>query len=277
MSKCFYHIIGVAVLVLAFSSCSSTKTLKKPHSIEGMTEREYVENVVTNAGGWDALTGKMTLAVDLGEKGVTKVNGMLRIKRNKVIQMSITPLLGIEVARIEISPDGVLVIDRMNKRYVKASFAEVMALASADLNFHTLQSLFMNELFLPGKNGVTIRDFSAYHIDVDVANVMLGVKKQKRFSYRFHTQAPEALLKETHIGLIGTPYGLKWKYDDFRPLEHKRFPMEMYVSFIGGKKTLEASFKLSRLSTESNWDAHTELSRKYKQVELEDILKLLLK
>jgi hypothetical protein len=152
-----------------------------------------------------------------------------------------------------------------------------MALASADLNFHTLQSLFMNELFLPGKNGVTIRDFSAYHIDVDVANVMLEVKKQKRFSYRFHTQAPEALLKETHIGLIGTPYGLKWKYDDFRLLEHKRFPMEMYVSFIGGKKPLEASFKLSRLSTESNWDAHTELSRKYKQVELEDILKLLLK
>lgn len=277
MSKCFYHIIGVAVLVLAFSSCSSTKTLKKPHSIEGMTEREYVENVMTNAGGWDALTGKMTLAVDLGEKGVTKVNGMLRIKRNKVIQMSITPLLGIEVARIEISPDGVLVIDRMNKRYVKASFAEVMVLTNADLNFHTLQSLFMNELFLPGKNSVTIRDLSAYHIDVDVANVMLEVKKQKRFSYRFHTQAPEALLKETHIGLIGTPYGLKWKYDDFRLLEHKRFPMEMYVSFIGGKKPLEASFKLSRLSTESNWDAHTELSRKYKQVELEDILKLLLK
>ena len=277
MSKCFYHIIGVAVLVFAFSSCSSTKTLKKSHSIEGMTERAYVENVITNAGGWDALTGKMTLAVDLGEKGVTKVNGILRIKRNKVIQMSITPLLGIEVARIEISPDGVLVIDRMNKRYVKASFAEVMVLTNADLNFHTLQSLFMNELFLPGKNSVTIRDFSAYHIDVDVANVMLEVKKQKRFSYRFHTQAPEALLKETHIGLIGTPYGLKWKYDDFRLLEHKRFPMEMYVSFIGGKKPLEASFKLSRLSTESNWDAHTELSRKYKQVELEDILKLLLK
>ena len=277
MSKCFYHIIGVAVLVLAFSSCSSTKTLKKSHSIEGMTEREYVENVMTNAGGWDALTGKMTLALDLGEKGVTKVNGMLRIKKNVVIQMSITPLLGIEVARIEVSPDGVLVIDRMNKRYVKASFAEVMALASADLNFHTLQSLFMNELFLPGKNSVTIRDFSAYRIDVDVANVMLEVKKQKRFSYRFYTQAPEALLKETHIGLIGTPYGLKWKYDDFRLLEHKRFPMEMYVSFIGGKKPLEASFKLSRLSTESNWDAHTELSRKYKQVELEDILKLLLK
>ena len=277
MSKCFYHIIGVAVLVLAFSSCSSTKTLKKSHSIEGMTERAYVENVITNAGGWDALTGKMTLAVDLGEKGITKVNGMLRIKKNVVIQMSITPLLGIEVARIEISPDGVLVIDRMNKRYVKASFAEVMVLTNADLNFHTLQSLFMNELFLPGKNSVTIRDLSAYHIDVDVANVMLEVKKQKRFSYRFHTQAPEALLKETHIGLIGTPYGLKWKYDDFRLLEHKRFPMEMYVSFIGGKKPLEASFKLSRLSTESNWDAHTELSRKYKQVELEDILKLLLK
>ena len=276
MTRRLYHILGIAVLVLLFASCSSTQSLKKSQSIEGMTETEYVESVISHAGGWDALTAKMALAIDWEGKGTTKVNGTLRIKKGEVIQLSIAPLLGIEVARAEISPDGVLVIDRMNKRYVEVSFAEVKALANADLDFHTLQALFLNELFLPGKDDLTSRDASSFRVEVGLDGVTLDVKKAKRFSYRFLTQAPEALLKESCIGLMNTPYRLKWEYAGFRPLDAKLFPSEMQVSFLGAKKPVKASFALSRLSTNADWDTHTEVSKRYEKVELEDILKLLL-
>ena len=276
MTRRLYHILGIAVLVLLLASCSSTQSLKKSQSIEGMTETEYVESVISHAGGWDALTAKMALAIDWEGKGATKVNGTLRIKKGEVIQLSIAPLLGIEVARAEISPDGVLVIDRMNKRYVEVSFAEVKALANADLDFHTLQALFLNELFLPGKDDLTSRDASSFRVEVGLDGVTLDVKKAKRFSYRFLTQAPEALLKESCIGLMNTPYRLKWEYAGFRPLDAKLFPSEMQVSFLGTKKPVKASFALSRLSTNADWDAHTEVSKRYEKVELEDILKLLL-
>lgn len=276
MTRRLYHILGIAVLVLLLASCSSTQSLKKSQSIEGMTETEYVESVISHAGGWDALTAKMALSIDWEGKGTTKVNGTLRIKKGEVIQLSIAPLLGIEVARAEISPDGVLVIDRMNKRYVEVSFAEVKALANADLDFHTLQALFLNELFLPGKDDLTSRDASSFRVEVGLDGVTLDVKKAKRFSYRFLTQAPEALLKESCIGLMNTPYRLKWEYAGFRPLDAKLFPSEMQVSFLGAKKPVKASFALSRLSTNADWDTHTEVSKRYEKVELEDILKLLL-
>lgn len=276
MTKRFYHILGITVLVFLLASCSSTQSLKKSQSIEGMTETEYVESVISHAGGWDAMTAKMALAIDWEGKGTTKVNGALRIKKGEVIQLSIAPLLGIEVARAEISPDGVLVIDRMNKRYVEVSFAEVKALANADLDFHTLQALFLNELFLPGKDDLTSRDASSFRVELGLDGVTLDVKKAKRFSYRFLTQAPEALLKESCIGLMNTPYRLKWEYAGFRPLDAKLFPSEMQVSFLGTKKPVKASFALSRLSTNADWDAHTEVSKRYEKVELEDILKLLL-
>ena len=264
-------------MVVLMASCSSTKSLKTAHSIEGMTESEFVENVIVNAGGWDALTAKMTLAVDLEGKGATKVNGSLRIKKGEVIQLSIAPFLGIEVARAEISPEGILVIDRMNKRYVEVSFAEVKALAHADLDFHTLQALFLNELFLPGKDDLTPRDVSAFRVEPEAQGVVLDVKKAKRFSYQFLTQAPEALLKESRIGLEGTPYLLSWKYDNFRSLEQKRFPSEMQLAFEGGKKPVKAAFSLSRLSTDSDWETRTEVSSRYEKVELWDILKQLIK
>jgi len=265
------------LMVLLMASCSSTKTLKKSHSIEGMTESEYVGNVISNAGGWNALTAKMALAIDLEGKGATKVNGTLRIKKGEVIQMSIAPLLGIEVARAEISPDGVLVIDRMNKRYVEVSFAEVKALAKVDLDFHTLQALFLNELFLPGKGDLTQRDVSSFKVEQEADGVLLDVKRAKRFSYQFLTEAPEALLKESLIGLNGTPYLLRWKYADFRRLDQKQFPADMQVAFIGGTKPVKAGFALSRLSTDADWETHTEVSKRYEKVELADILKMLLK
>ena len=264
-------------IVVLMASCSSTKSLKKVHSIEGMTEAEYVENVIEHAGGWNALTAKMSLAVDLKGKGTTRVNGTLRIKKGEVIQLSIAPFLGIEVARAEISPNGVLVIDRMNKRYVQVSFAEVKALAHADLDFHTLQALFLNELFLPGKGDLTVRDVSAFRVEQEVQGVWLDVKRAKRFSYQFLTQAPEALLKESRIGLEGTPYLLSWKYDNFRSLEQKLFPAEMLLAFEGGKKPVKAAINLSRLSTDADWETHTKVSSKYERVELADILKLIIK
>lgn len=277
MTRRIFHILWTLLMVVLLAACSATKSVKKSHFIEGMTETEFVENVIGNAGGWRALTAKMSLAIDLEGKGATKVNGTLRIKKGEVVQMSIAPFLGIEVARAEISPDGILVIDRMNKRYVEVTFAEVKALAKADLDFHTLQALFLNELFLPGKGDLTLRDASSFKVETEAEGVWLNVKRVKRFGYHFLTEAPEALLKESYIGLNGTPYGLRWKYDDFRALGKKRFPADMELTFEGGKKPVKAALALSRLSTNEDWEAHTEVSKKYEKVELEEILEMLLK
>lgn len=277
MIKRIYFYLFSVLLVLVVSSCSSTRNMKKGVSIGNLSETEYMKELINRSPSWDALTAKMSLAVDLNGKGPTKVSGSLRMKRDEVIQISITPFLGIEVARAEISPEGVLVMDRMNKRYVQVSFGELKNLAKADLDFHTLQALFLNELFLPGKKNLTARDVSAFVVCPESENAVIEVKNPKRFIYRFRTDTNDGLLKESHIGLSGTRYGVDWRYGKFRPLEKKQFPGYMLVSFQGGKKPVTAAFELSRLSTNSDWQTHTEVPGKYKKVELQDLLKQLIK
>ena len=273
----YIGILGWMVLVLLASSCSSTKTVKKSVSIEGMTETEYVETVISNTSDRSALTAKMALTLNLDGKGDTKVNGTLRIKRGEVIQLSIAPFLGIEVARAEFSPNGILVIDRMNKRYVQVSFADLGTLLKVDWNFHTLQALFLNELFIPGKLQLTSKDVSAFGLEQLPTGIWLDVKKSKRFRYRFLTEAPGGLLLKSRIELDGTPYGLSWDYADFQPLDEGHFPSVMNLLLNGGKRPVKVAFKLSRLSTNSDWEVHTQVSDKYEKVELEDLMKILLK
>ena len=242
MKRIYIYLFG-AVLLTLVSSCSSTKSMKKSVSIGNLSETEYMTEVLNRAPAWDALTAKMSMAVDLNGKGATKVNGTIRMKR-----------------------------------YVQVSFAELKGLAKADLDFHSLQALFLNEIFLPGKKTLSARDISAFTVHPENENaVLLEVKNGKKFAYRFRTTANEGLLKESHIRLAGTSYGLRWKYDEFRSLEKKQFPSRMLVSFEGGKKPVTATFDLSRLSTNSDWDTHTDVPKKYDKVELQDLLKQLIK
>lgn len=271
------RLLTIILLALFVVSCSTTKNAKKADFIEGLSEKEYWENVLSNCGGVEreALTAKMSLALDVSGK-TTRVNGTMRIKKGEVIQLSIAPLLGIEVARAEISPFGVLVIDRMNKRYVRVSFTELQELANAQLDFHTLQALFLNEIFLPGKKDLTSRDLSAFDIELVGRDVRLDVRKTKRFAYTFLMQGTEALLKESLVGLKDANYALSWKYENFRSLGQKQFPNTMILSFMGLKKPMNATFSLSRLTANSNWESYTKVSDKYEQVKLEDLIKRLL-
>lgn len=277
MTKHIYSWLWAILLLGLVSSCSSTKKLEKSRVVEGMTDAEYVESILLNAAGHSALTAKMALTLNLDGKNDTRVNGTLRIKKGEVIQLSIAPFLGIEVARAEISPSGILVIDRMNKRYVQVSFADLGTLLKVDWSYHTLQALFLNELFIPGKLQLTSKDVSAFKVEQLPAGIWLDVKKAKRFRYRFLTEAPDGLLLTSRIELGGTPYGLNWDYADFQPLGEKRFPSVMNLLLNGGKKPVKVAFKLSRLSTNSDWEPHTQVSDKYEKVELEDLIKVLLK
>ena len=71
MTRRIFQLLGVALMVAILASCSTTKSIKKSHSIEGMTETEFVENVIENAGGWKALTAKMSLSVDTLYSAIT--------------------------------------------------------------------------------------------------------------------------------------------------------------------------------------------------------------
>ena len=188
-------------------------------------------------------------------------------------------IVGIEVARMEITPEGILVVDRMNKRYVRESFGAISELAHVDLNFNMLQSLFLNELFLPRKTQLSVADASDFTVIQDGTLACLEPKSGRILSCRFWTTADQGLLEKTRIGVKGSAYGLDWayRYSDFGALDGKNFPQHMLVNVLGIDKPISLDMKFSRLSVNSDWETRTELSSRYQRIELAELLKMLLK
>lgn len=85
------------------------------------------------------------------------------------------PILRSELARIEFTPDYVLLIDRYHKEYIKASYSEVSFLANNGISFYSLQSLFWNQLTAPGAKHLSAADLKKFAADITAAGSRVPV------------------------------------------------------------------------------------------------------
>jgi hypothetical protein len=65
----------------------------------------------------------------------------IRIKRDQKIWISITAIAGIEVARVLITPDSIMLINRFQSVYVRQPFSYIYKYAWRQVNYKTLESL----------------------------------------------------------------------------------------------------------------------------------------
>ena len=275
MKKYFYY-MALAAVILLTASCSSTKHSSKLPMVGNLTGVEYMEKVIASAPQWNSFSAKTSLELGMGSKGKTRVNATLRIRRDEVIQLSVAPMLGIEVARLELAPDGFLLVDRLHKRFVKASFTEISELLHVQLDFHVLQSLFLNELFLPSKKTLTATDIPSFLLSTQGSQAVIQTKRSQKIHYEFLTSTNQGLLEQTTVSLRNTPYALNWKYADFSDLEGRLFPSKAHVGLQGVNEPYFLNLKYSRMSVDGKWESHTKLSSRYKEIELQELIKVLL-
>lgn len=125
MKQCsLYHLCALLlVLSVSMSGCRSTRTATSGAEASGF------------------LSSKVLLTVPHGNATLT-VNGTMKLKQGEVMQLSLLmPILRTEVARIELSPDELLLVDRMGKRYVRTTRSELKAYLPRKADFAHLEKM----------------------------------------------------------------------------------------------------------------------------------------
>lgn len=267
----------IVLLVLILTSCSTSRNTLRNTTIGGLSGTEYMEKVIEWTPSRDNLTARARIELNVGSSSPMSVNANMRVRRGEIIRFSVAPILGIEVARIDITPDKIMAVDRMNKRYVELGFAEISSLLNTELDFNILQSLILNEIFIPGKDKLSVADASGFTLSPYADRARLQVKGTKRIGYSFFTSATDGRLEETVIALKDLPYSLHCRYADFIMLGNDVFPQSIEMMSEGTEKKYSLDMKLSRVNTDSNWDSKTELSSKYRKMSVQELLKLFIK
>lgn len=107
------------------------------------------------AGTSGYLSSKVQLTVP-HKDAVLTVNGTMKLKSGERMQLSfLMPILRTEVARMEVTPDEILLVDRMGKRYVRATRRELKALLPRKADFAHLEKLLYEASKPGGKRTLT--------------------------------------------------------------------------------------------------------------------------
>ena len=270
-------------LPLILASCHSKKKAveepPKPLSQEQIAQErfqaDFLAKVQENNVQKTFVTSKLKFTVELGDQKMT-LTGNLRMKRDDVIMMQLMAFGFVEAGRLEFTNDYLLIMDRVNKLYLKTPYRNVSFLRNSGINFHTLQSLFWNELFLPAKEGVDSTMFRQFETTRSSDEVIINFEEEgSKMNYSWLADQLTGQIKMANIAYRDRLKGntqLNWDYTAFDKMGKQQFPSEMTVTFTTSEKEVKVGIKLSYLDNKSDWEPRTKISDKYRQVTVDEIL-----
>ena len=231
----FYKTLGSMLVISLLAACKS-KTVTTG-SATGITKSEEAvfSAVLARTFRFNTFSARIRLEIQLPEKNMSS-RAHLKMIHNDCIQLSIQPLPGMEMFRIELTKDSAKIIDRMNKCYMTESYEKMKGKTKIDFNFYNLQSLFTNNIFLPGENEVSIRQLQRFRMAKNPGTIRLVTNDDAGLLYTFIADKDEKLLS-TILHDPNETYIFTCEYLHFQRVNKQRFPFQMKAGLRSDDKT----------------------------------------
>lgn len=212
----------------------------------------------------------------------SSLNGTMRIARDSMIFCTIMPFPGMEFARIKVDEEGITIIDRIGKRYLSQSFADLRTKYGLSLDYNAFEAILTNRLFIYGSSMYpNLSDFKSTAVtdsmfkSVDIAGLTMLQRSDNNISQEFYLDSQKKILSGK-ILTNAEGYFLEWKYSQFSQIGQVWFPNVIDLNFSTKNGTL-TKFRIEHngIELDSNKNFDFKVPESYQKVEMEEIIQLL--
>lgn len=222
------------LFVCLFAACKSPAGITGSGAAITKSEEMFFASVLDHRFRFNTLSARIKIDFKGPQKEMS-ARAQLKMICDDRIQLSVQPL-GIELFRVELTRDSVKILDRMNKRYIAENYEDIKEKTKIDFNFHNLQSLFTNNIFIPGESSISSGQLRRFRITKDKYAANLKIKDDTGMFYTF-TAGEDEKLHSTSINDKYENHKLTWDYSDFQTIEKQRFPFKMKAGLTSDRKT----------------------------------------
>lgn len=267
-----YSLIILITLTTITTSCKSSKeTTEGSEAMKIRSEQELLSAITSNTIQYNTISASLKTNIKMG-KNDRRVSSSLKLIKDDRLQLSFQ-FLGSELFKIVVSQDSFIMVDRMNKMYVEEAIEDIRKATNFDFGYHNLQSLFTNQIFLPGKESITNTDFSLFSVAQSKYEAQIKSDIRQNVFYIFTCDYTDKI-KQTEITGKNGKQGLVWTYNQFSETSDKQvFPMEMQMNLALPKdENLNMEFSFSKIDINKDVNIDSNIPKKYKRITLEQAM-----
>jgi hypothetical protein len=199
-------------VILIFSSCG--KKLLPTSSVE--------EEYALERFDFEYLQAKSKIRFSSPDRNLSS-SASIRMKKDSIIWISVSPVFGIEAARGFISQDTIVFMDRVNKDVYRYNYQSLSNALNFDIDFEMIQSIILgNQVF----------DFtSGDNFSKRAGELKIG---QKRGRFELETRASSKNRKVENVKVREIPDGSKMEiiFSAFNVVADQAFPFNTNVEII---------------------------------------------
>ncbi len=244
MKKNILNSVLTAFLLVVLMSCGPQKVIVKAPPVEEQTSPivpDQKEETLTMLKAKDlpfttlSIRGKANLQIDGDENNVSI---QLRIQKDQQIWASVTAIAGIEVARALITPDSILVVNRLQKTVLKKPFAFIHDFTSEKVTFGLLQALL---------TGNTVHELLTSSAEVELKEgvwMVSGQQNELLYQQTFNTLFKVAALT---LNDVRSAQALKVVNQQYTPVNQALFPLSIQLNSMAGAKRIGIAISVSKV------------------------------
>jgi len=202
--------------VLIFSSCG--KKLLPTSSVEKEYELEKFD--------FEYLQAKSKISFNSHDKSLSS-SATIRMKKDSVIWISVSPIFGIEAARGFISQDTIVFMDRVNKDVYRYNYETLSNTLNFEVDFKMVQSIILGNQVFDFKGD---DNFSKKSGELKI--------EQNRGRFELETTAAIDNRKVRNVKVREIPDGSKMEiiFSEFNIIAEQAFPFNTNVEIISKGK-----------------------------------------
>jgi hypothetical protein len=253
MKNCILFIVFILAVTL-FPACKPKEKAYRGPLFDRSPEFLF-NKMRENEFRYDWITAKISAEVnDDGKR--TSFKTAVRAKKDSVIWASISPALGIEVARMVITKDSVHFMNRLNSTYFEGDFNFINNYFGVDVDFDMLQSILTGNAFAHFEED----EFKSF---VDKDQYMLSTVRKRKLRKKIQKSDTLDLVaqsiwleprtfKISKFGIydFAANKSLEVFYSNFTTVEHQLFPFKLFFIVKSDKANSELSLQYSKVSHE---------------------------
>lgn len=262
------------LFLFLLTGCKSSKKVGTVDSASAKAHNEFFQSMEEQSFQFRTLTARLSVDLNIpGNQMSSRVD--LKMVKDSAFQLSVQPILGIEVFRVELSRDSIKVVDRLNKRYLVENYSNLRGQTPIEFNFYNLQALFTNHLFIPGEQSVARKHYNRFKLEQMGPVAEIKTKDAMGLFYTFKADGEEKLLS-TYVADSSDQYALQWLYSDFRLVEKQPFPMLMDVQVLKeGASVGGVKIHYTRVQLDEPLNLDFSIPAKYNRVTFAQVLKMI--